>query len=415
MTGWQATTLGEIADLRKGLSYKGEFLDKPGSLLLGLGVVRPGGGYLPGKGRAYGGPFKERHVVEPGDLVLALTDLTQEGRVLGSPFLVPPGADETLITHHVAAVRLRPGVPVHPEYLYYWLTSEASRASFRGLANGTTVRAVAPRDAAFVEVQLPSMPQQRAIAGFLGAIDAKIRAMRRMSQTLEDIAHAVFRARIVDFDSQVESAGTPPGALPPGWRTGTTEDLIEFNPRVPLRKGEESVYVDMKALPTEGPSVRDVARRGYKSGARFLNGDTLFARITPCLENGKSGLVDFLAPQEVAAGSTEFIVMRPREGVPRGLPYCVARLPVFRAHAIANMTGTSGRQRVPAESLRTWSMAIPPPPVLQELGEVIDPLFAGISANMQERRVLTELRETLLPRLLSGELQLPDAATTAPA
>ena len=93
--------LGSLADISKGVSYKGEYLDQPGPSLLGLGVVEPGGGFRTGKARKYGGPAKPQHYVHPGDLFLALTDITQDGSVLGSPVVVPRDIGPALLSHHV--------------------------------------------------------------------------------------------------------------------------------------------------------------------------------------------------------------------------------------------------------------------------------------------------------------------------
>jgi type I restriction enzyme S subunit len=145
------------------------------------------------------------------------------------------------------------------------------------------------------------------------------------------------------------------------------------------------------------------------SGARFKDRDTLIARITPCLENGKTALVDFLPEGEVGWGSTEFIVLRPRPGVPIALAYLLARHEPFRAHLIGSMIGTSGRQRVPSSAVMAWKMAKPDPAVLAAFGQLIDPLFQRIRAADFEGQTLGTLRDTLLPKLISGELRVVDA------
>ena len=191
------------------------------------------------------------------------------------------------------------------------------------------------------------------------------------------------------------------------WPIGRVEDLVAFNPPHRLRRGQTARYLGMKALPTEGSVAWSGEWRPFASGSRFMQWDTLFARITPSLENGKTALVDFLDEGEIAAGSTEFIVLRPREGVPAGLPYCLARSAPFRAHAAANMTGSSGRRRVPAADLAAYPLPVPRPEALAALGRALDPIFERIRIHAKELRGLDELLESLLPRLLSGELRFP--------
>jgi type I restriction enzyme S subunit len=166
----------------------------------------------------------------------------------------------------------------------------------------------------------------------------------------------------------------------------------------------------MKNLPTRGHCADEVIDRVFTSGTKFQNGDTLLARITPCLENGKTGYVDFLENGQVGWGSTEYIVLTPKAPFPPQFGYLLARSDALRSHAIQNMTGTSGRQRVPSECFDTFLLAIPPiPDVARRFGEITAPLMETIKANAEESRDLATLRDTLLPKLLSGEITVPVA------
>jgi type I restriction enzyme S subunit len=140
-----------------------------------------------------------------------------------------------------------------------------------------------------------------------------------------------------------------------------------------------------------------------------MQGDTLLARITPCLENGKTALVNFLADAEVAFGSTEFIVMRP--SCEFGFPwvYALARSERLRSHAIAHMTGSSGRQRVPATCFDHFLMPRPNAQLARSYCESMEPVFEKITANARESTTLGELRDALLPKLISGEIRVPEA------
>ena len=143
-------------------------------------------------------------------------------------------------------------------------------------------------------------------------------------------------------------------------------------------------------------------------------GDTLVARITPCLENGKTAYVDFLPHDRVGWGSTEYIVMRPMPPLPNEFAYCLARSPGFREFAIQNMTGTSGRQRVPAQVLSQFLFPSPPEPIAARFGKVVQPLFARASEAIRESRTLAALRDALLPKLVSGELRVTQLETASP-
>lgn len=265
------------------------------------------------------------------------------------------------------------------------------------------------------------------IADFLEDVDKKIEVNRQISSTLEEMARALFKSWFVDFDPiHAKAAGQAPAhmdaataalfpdgfdddGLPDQWTHGRATDLIEFNPREPLKKGATAPYLDMKALPTLGACAEPPVMRVFTSGTRFRAGDVLLARITPCLENGKTALVDNLPDGSVGWGSTEFIVMRGQNGASPGFVYCLVRLQEFRNCAIQSMVGSSGRQRVQQERLEDFSVAIPPVGILDAFSRLTNPMFAAISANGKQNETLGQLRDTLLPKLMSGELRVHDA------
>ena len=286
-----------------------------------------------------------------------------------------------------------------------------------------------------LDLDVPPLPEQRAIAHILGTLDDKIELNRRMSETLEAMARALFKSWFVDFDpvrAKTEGRwqrgqslpGLPAhlydifpdrfvdselGAIPQGWEQVKLPDAIEVNPTRSLRKDKVAPYLDMANMPTRGHTADDVIDRPFGSGMRFMNGDTLVARITPCLENGKTAYVDFLQERQVGWGSTEYIVLRPKPPLPEEFAYCLARSDGFREFAIQSMTGSSGRQRVPAESLSHYLLAAPSQQISDHFGAIVRPLFARASIAACESRALATLRDTLLPKLTPGELRVQDA------
>lgn len=203
---------------------------------------------------------------------------------------------------------------------------------------------------------------------------------------------------------------TEQGEIPEGWDISTLGKLIEFNPRRILKKGIIAPYLDMKNIPETGHLAREVINRKMGSGTKFINGDTLLARITPCLENGKTAYVDFLNEGQVGWGSTEYIVMRPKGERPLSLGYTIARMDDFRNKAIQMMTGTSGRQRANAKALADLPWINYPIELLKEFDKVAGAYLRRAKCNGEENNSLSSLRDSLLPKLLSGELQADDVA-----
>jgi type I restriction enzyme S subunit len=199
------------------------------------------------------------------------------------------------------------------------------------------------------------------------------------------------------------------GECPKGWVFMSLPDVVNVNPSRTLGRGENAPYLDMANMPTQGHSPDEVVDRPFGSGMRFMNGDTLVARITPCLENGKTAYVDFLKDGQVGWGSTEYIVLRPKSPLPEEYAYCLARSQEFRDFAIQAMTGTSGRQRVPVDSLGHFVVALPSEKVAGAFGRLVKPLFARARAAVEQNRTLASLRDELLHKLISGELRIAHA------
>ena len=258
-----------------------------------------------------------------------------------------------------------------------------------------------------------------------------------MNETLEAMARALFKSWFVDFDSVRAKTGgrwrrseslpglpahlydlfpdrlvdSEMGEIPEGWGVKALGELVKLNPTEPMKRGSLAPYLDMAALPTSGSSPENAELRGFKSGTRFRNGDTLLARITPCLENGKTAFVQSLATGTVGWGSTEFIVMRAIPPVPPEYTYLLARDAAFREHAIQSMTGTSGRQRVQVDALAPYALPNPPTEIWNEFSALISPVFAQIEFNRQESLALAAQRDTLLPGLVSGEVRMGEPSS----
>ena len=266
------------------------------------------------------------------------------------------------------------------------------------------------------------------------AYDDKIELNRRMNQTLEEICRALFKFWFVGFGpvrAKMEGRwkkgeslpGMPAdmwdlwpsefeeseiGEIPKGWEVGPISSVVEVNPERRLLKGEVVPYVEMSQLPTLSARVVGWVGRAFTSGSRFRNGDVLVARITPCLENGKTAYVDFLDGSKIGWGSTEFLILRARAPLAPQWAYCLARTEDFRMHLIQNMTGTSGRQRAPAECLDSFVVAIPAGEIASQFGRLVAPWFERLKANDDESSTLAVVRDALVPKLLSGEIRVAE-------
>lgn len=174
-------------------------------------------------------------------------------------------------------------------------------------------------------------------------------------------------------------------------------ELIEFNPKRPLEKGTSAPFIEMADLPEGEREVTQIGRREFSGGgSKFSNGDILFARITPCLENGKTAKVSGLPEDSVGHGSTEFIVMSAKDkGHDADFVYYLARLPEFRTFAKGRMEGTSGRQRVSWQALADFEIPDIDKEIRKSIGDVLASLDNRIAANCRVNRTLEDIARTL--------------------
>ncbi|WP_071932335.1 restriction endonuclease subunit S [Picosynechococcus sp. PCC 8807] len=328
-----------------------------------------------------------------------------------------------------------------PLYLLYLL--KFHKEHLIKLALGGAQRNLSVRTISNFQVKIPPLATQRKIAGILSAYDDLIENNTRRIEILEEMARMLYREWFVKFrfpvdgDNGENGDGDRPsggvgkndgdrpshnhlsnnqpklieselGLIPEDWEIKTATEALEVKPKVKVPKEGEKPFVPMGCLSTNSMLINDVELRSGNSGSKFQNGDTLFARITPCLENGKTGYVQFLpSSSSVAFGSTEFLVLRSKTLCPEYV-YLMARSDDFRENAMKSMTGATGRQRVKEECFEQFKFAHPPQPMLEKFAEMVSPYFQKIFNLNQKNINLRKTRDLLLPRLISGEIDIED-------
>lgn len=305
------------------------------------------------------------------------------------------------------------------DYLYHLLKSPYCKNQYIELTSGSVQNQLPIRDLRNLKLLIPSIKEQNEIVNILGALENKIDNNNSIISNLEKLAQTLFKRWFVDFEfpneneepyksSGGEMVGNEFGSIPEGWAVGTASELFYFSPTTPLKKGEITDYVEMKDLNSSAVISSWSKREFAGSGSKFMNGDTLLARITPCLENGKIGFVDFMEEDATGWGSTEFITIRSKPGYSKTLSYFFASNPEFKLFAIKNMNGSSGRQRVRYQTLEDYTTVIPPKDIIEKFTSITDVMINKMSILRYQIKNVENLRDTLLPKLLSGEIELPD-------
>ena len=180
------------------------------------------------------------------------------------------------------------------------------------------------------------------------------------------------------------------------WKEIKLKDFALINPRESLKKGVIAKKIPMENLQPFTKAIDSFVLEEYKGGVKFRNGDTLVARITPSLENGKTSYVDILNDNEIGFGSTEFIVLREKEGISdKHFLYYLAISPEFRDVAVKSMTGSSGRQRVQNDIIENYRFNLPPLPIQKKIAHILSTLDEKIELNRKMNETLESMAQAI--------------------
>jgi type I restriction enzyme S subunit len=373
----------------------------------------------------------EDHVTDEG--VISGTKLVPEGTVFllarGMTLLndIPISIADRPMTFNQDVKAVQPKAGVSKDYLPYLLLGAKPRLlSLVDLAGHGTGR-LNSDELKSLDVLIPPEPEQHAIAHILGTLDGKIELNRRMNETLEAIARALFKSWFVDFDpvrAKVEGRdpGLPKhiaslfpdsfddseqGEIPKGWNVGKVADVARLS-REGVNPGEfpDEVF-EHYSIPAfdEGRIAKIEPGEAIKSNKFVLApGCVLLSKLNPRIV--RVWLPD-LRGSNRAISSTEFLITLPKFHISREFLFCLFSSTAFARAFATLVTGTSGsHQRVKRESLLEMDAVIPTAPVTQGFTRVVEPLLERVIRNITESRTLAVLRDALLPKLVSGELRV---------
>lgn len=279
------------------------------------------------------------------------------------------------------------------------------REQYRNISQGVAQDNLSLEKLLSIDVLAPNIQTQNRIADVLSTYDALIENNRRRIALLEESARLLYQEWFVRLRFPGYEHTRIVDGVPEGWEKRFATEVIDFDPPTKVAKDRENWFVEMSCLSGGGMVIADFVKRYGNSGSKFQNGDTLFARITPCLENGKTGYVNFLPEDDVGLGSTEFIVMRGKRVSPEFV-YCFARSRYVREKAIKSMIGASGRQRVQKSCFNDILVPLPPKRIAQQFDDIVKPIFSQIRVLDKQNINAKQARDLLLPKLMSGEVMV---------
>ncbi len=355
----------------------------------------------------------------PGDVVI--TKDSEKYDDIGVPALVREEVPNLVCGYHLAILR-----PCSPEidgpYLFYALSVDDTQRQFHSYANGITRFSLRKSDIGLVKIPLPPLPEQRAIAQVLGSLDDKIELNRRMNETLEGMARALFKSWFVDFDPvrakmEGRDPGLPPdlaalfparlaasdlGDLPAGWRAGALGDIAGSSRRgvSPADLPPDTPYIGLEHMPRRSIALIrwDKANTVTSSKWAFVKGDLLFGRLRSYFYKVGVAPVDGIC-------STDIAVLSPKGDAWSAFVLLSISTDAFIEYTDQTSTGT----RMPRTSWKTMSgyeICLPASEVVAAFQRMAQPMIDKIIANIHESRALAALRDALLPRLVSGAVRV---------
>jgi len=297
------------------------------------------------------------------------------------------GEDKCIVSTSYTVFEIVDTELLDPEYLMMWFRRSEFDRYARYMSHGTVRELFGWQEMRDVELPIPSIEKQREIVREYNVVNDRIALNEKLTNMLEKSTFALFEEYFPIHGHEIETEHT------------TLEHLIRFNPKHTIKKNAATTYVEMANVAENSMTIDNPVVRPFTAGSKFKNNDTLLARITPCLENGKTAFVNILNEDEIAYGSTEFIVMRSKGVVSPFWIYCLAKNENFRSYAISSMVGSSGRQRVHSDYLKEYRVDTSGLKAMSDFHRLATPIFTSIANKHTENNLLKELRELLLQKV----------------
>ena len=417
MAQWRQRRLGDVLEIKHGFAFKGEFFSNTGEfVLLTPGNFREEGGLrLKGKKeKHYTGEFPEEFLLRQGDLLVAMTDLTQNAPILGSTAFIPEDGRFLHNQRLGKIVNLKTN-EVLPKFVFYLFNTASVRGHIKGSASGATVRHTSPSRIYDVPVELPLLPVQRRIVGILSAYDELIENNQRRIQILETMARALYREWFVEFrfpgHDKISRVASPLGDIPQGWEVKSIQQLGTVITGKTPSKGNLDFYGnDMPFVKT--PDMHgNMFTLGTNdclstAGAESQANKTLPAGSICVSCIGTIGVVsittkDCQTNQQINSvvvansGSREFLFLRLQDA----------------KQTLENL-GANGATmgNVNKGKFKAMKIVCPPDNLLARYHRLVEPMFSEILSLFRHIQTLSQTRDLLLPRLLSGQVALTDTA-----
>jgi type I restriction enzyme S subunit len=414
-TDWPTVTLGDVAKIKHGFAFKGEFFtdEVTPNVLVTPGNFAIGGGFQIGKPKYYAGPVPDGYVLSKGDVVVTMTDLSKASDTLGYAAKVPVTPGVTYWhNQRIGLLQVMDGQRVCKDWLHYLMRTHDYRAWVVGSASGTTVKHTSPSRIESYSFKLPPLEVQQATAETLDALDDRIDNLRQTNATLEAIAAALFKSWFVDFDgiAPEDMQESELGLIPKGWRAGTFVDCVEIlgggTPKTSITEywnGDVPWFSVVDAPASGQVFTLDTEKKITVLGLQNCSAKLLPEMTTIISARGTVGKVALTGVP--MAMNQSCYALRPKQKGGEAFVYFSTLHFVEHLKRIAH---GAVFDTITRDSFKHVITCQPMYKAVAEFGALVNPLLDRIRANGQQAVTLAALRDTLLPRLISGTTRMND-------
>jgi len=389
MEEWKEYKIGDICRIKHGFAFKGiHFVDEPQRYV----CVTPGnfalkGGFKNDKPKYYNGPIPEDYILQKDDLVVTMTDLSKNGDTLGYSALIPYDEHYTFLHNQRIGLIEDISTYIDKHFLYWVMRTYDYQRYIVGHCSGSTVKHTSPTGIGSYVFRCPDMKMQKEISSVLDNLDDKIEVNRRINDNLEQQAQALFKSWFVDFEPFRDQpfVESELGMIPNGWRVGPLGEIMNITSgKRPLKK--ETKPIEDFIVPLIGAS----GIMGYTNSVLFNEKILVIGRV------GTHGVVQRFNTPCWPSDNTLVIKSSFYE-------YCYQ---ILCSIDYTNLNRGSTQPLITQTDIKNQLIVIPPIEVISNFEVIVSTLMNLEIINVEESSRLAELRDTLLPRLMSGELSV---------
>ncbi len=404
---WKEVRLGDIVSIKSGLAYKGAFIGKGENILLGMGCVSFKDKFLFSGARPYEADCDDKYCVEPGDIVLATRQQSDNLPILAMPAIIPSSLKAKKIIYGTNLYKVENHSEVTNDFLFWQLKTPDYIDYISSVKTGSVVRMVTKKNVEDYVFRCPPKEVRDRISKLLWGLDRKIELNNKINADLEEMAQAIFKNWFVDFEPFKDGkfVDSELGMIPEGWKVGRLTEIASYMNGLAMQKfppenNEDSLPVlKIKEL-GQGFCGTDSDRCScnIKDECKIHNGDVIFSWSGTLL-------VDVWCGGD--CGLNQHLFKVTSKDYPKWFYYYWTKhhLQEF-IHIAKDKAVTMGH--IKRGHLEEALVAIPDNNSMDKAHELFEPILSKMISLRLENSRLSLLRDTLLPRLMSGELEIPE-------